>query len=676
MADSMILLLWLAKGTVVLLLAMALTVGLRRAPAGARYVVWLASLAALLLVPALSTWLSIPVRILPAPAARIDAPAPESAAPTDEMLPTAQGTVTPRRDATSNATPRVRVGRAAVDVSVALLGAWLGVAVLLFAWLVLGALKVRRIVRNGRELSDDGWVMPMYDVADRLDLSTAPRLVLSDEVEMPFACGVLRSIIVLPTSAETWSEERRRVVLFHELAHVRRRDLVGHTIGRLTCAIYWFHPLVWSAAKRLRAESERACDDLVLACGGARASDYASHLLDIVTGVRRQGAPATALPMADKKEFEGRMLAILDPTAKRATPTTLQQVLVTIGFGALALSTAAVAPTAQRAVDRGSDIRMAAVPDVRRDTVPPAPLTSTSTAERPRRPRSAAAPIQMPAPDPVSQMAQRAPQTPQSPQSPQSGITSVTREMIMERSGQPDQAGVGPDTALLGRILRTDKDAGVRKAAAWALQGRREGAPLLLERLRVDADENVREMAAWALSGMPSDDVAAALALALSKDQSEEVRATAAWALGQMRSRANIAALDAALADDDADVRERALWALGQQSANVAPKRVVELLQDNEAQVRVMAAWVLGEIRDQATAAAVRDAFGTERDREVQEAEFRTLLMLGDRSQALIDRAMASENPEIRARAVRLIAGHDMGSWPWPWPWPQPRPQP
>src|SRR6185503_2072923 len=417
----------------------------------------------------------------------------------------------------------------------------------------------------------------------------------------------------------------------------------------------------------LRAESERACDDLVLACGGARASDYASHLLDIVTGVRRQGAPATALPMADKKEFEGRMLAILDPTAKRATPTVLQQVLVAIGFGALALSTAAVAPTAQRAIERADQVQPAATPDVRQDSDTPRTLTRASSLQPPQRRVSqpSAWPAEVPAP-----------QEPQvRPQVPQSGIASVTREMIIERTGEP-QSAAGPDTALLGRILRTDKDAGVRKAAAWALQGRREGAPLLLERLRVDTDEEVREMSAWALSGMASDEVAAALAQALSKDESEEVRATAAWVLGHMRNRTTLAALEAALADDDEDVRERALWALGQQRVDVAPKRVVDLLQDSEAQVRVMAAWVLGEMRDKSTAAAVRAAFGKERDREVQEAEFRTLLLLGDRSQALIDQAMASENPEIRARAVRLIAGHDMGPWPWPWPWPEPRPQP
>lgn len=93
---------------------------------------------------------------------------------------------------------------------------------------------------------------------------------------------------------------------------MKRRDLVGHTVGRLACALYWFHPLAWTAARNLRAESERACDDLALTFG-TRPSDYAEHLLDIVTCVRNHETPSVALALAHRKEFEGRMLAILNP---------------------------------------------------------------------------------------------------------------------------------------------------------------------------------------------------------------------------------------------------------------------------------------------------------------------------------------------------------------------------
>src|SRR6478735_5598751 len=160
---------------------------------------------------------------------------------------------------------------------------------------------------------------------------------------MPFACGVFNPTIVLPAECDDWSLDRRRAVLLHELAHVRRHDLVGHTLGRLACALYWFHPLVWTAAKQLRSESERACDDLALTCG-ARAADYAEHLLDIVTSVRGDATPSVALAMARRKEFEGRMLAILDPDLRHSSPSRKQSAALIGSLALIAIIVGAAAP--------------------------------------------------------------------------------------------------------------------------------------------------------------------------------------------------------------------------------------------------------------------------------------------------------------------------------------------
>jgi HEAT repeat protein len=255
---------------------------------------------------------------------------------------------------------------------------------------------------------------------------------------------------------------------------------------------------------------------------------------------------------------------------------------------------------------------------------------------------------------------------------------SVLRALTLRSSSEPEQdkGQAQVDTALLGKVLRTDKDARVRKAAAWVLQGHRAGVPLLAERLRVDESDEVREMSAWALAGMRVAEVAPALTVALRGDKSDEVRATAAWGLGQLRSPESAPTLLAALDDVSPDVRLRAIWALGQQELSAAPARVLVLLGDEKSDVRQVAAWLLSEILDKSSIPAIRAAFLKERDAEVLQAEFRALLFMGDRSQGVIDRAMNHEDPEIRARAVRMIAGQGPGSWPWPWPRPDTRPEP
>jgi beta-lactamase regulating signal transducer with metallopeptidase domain/HEAT repeat protein len=648
MSDTMTLLVWLAKATALLLLAMGLTIGLRRAPAGARYTIWLATLGALLLVPAMSAWSPLPLPILPG-----DPVVANSVSDAGAPAPAETGGQRDEVRAAGSSGPAASAIEGPMSVASVVLAIWGTVAAALVVWLVIGALTVRRILTRGRVLSDEGWLKPLYETADRLDLDRVPRLMMSPTIEMPFACSILRPTIVLPSSAEQWSDERRRVVLFHELAHIRRRDLLGHTLGRVVCALYWFHPLVWSAAKQLRAESERACDDLVLSCG-ARASDYANHLLDIVVGVRRFGAPATALPMANRREFEGRMLAILDPAIKRAGPTRGQTALLTVGLVSVALTIAAVSPERRPPTTLQQTTQASSVATID-DTAPAAPKAQIAERARTKAPSPTAAP---------------------SPSASPSPSPNISVEGLVSQLATGAQQGEAPDTALLGRILRTDRSGDVRRVATWALHGRREGIPLLLERLRVDEDESVREMAAWALVSVGNRQVETALAEALKTDPRARVRKTAAWGLGYTHTGDNVAALEGALADESSEVRFRALWALGQHSLDAAPPKAVAKLQDADDQVRLIAAWLVGQLQDKTTLPALRAAFLKEEDRDVQRAQFRALLFMEDRSQEVIDHAMKSDNPDLRARAVRMIAGLGAGSWPWPWPWPDPRPSP
>jgi hypothetical protein len=515
------------------------------------------------------------------------------------------------------------------------------------ARLLLARRAARRIVSSARPLGDARWTALLRELSDRLDLPEVPELVASERIDMPFACGGWRSTIVLPAGAAQWSDDRRQVVLLHELAHVKRRDLLGQQLGRLACAVYWFHPLVWAAARRLRAESERACDDLVLSCG-ARASDYAGHLLDILTTARGHGAPATALPMARATEFEGRLLAILDGSRQRRGPGRIQSVGLLTGLAAIFLSVAAAAPTRPK---------------------------QSGPAPAPAPPEVAAkpAPAPRPVPDPPRPAARATAAARVPDEREERAVVDEERQGPEQPSGEREQDRRG----LLVRVLRSDPDAAVRRSAAWALgESARAGeGAVLVAALRSDSDTGVREMAAWALADDRSEDAAAALAQALRRDERAEVRATAAWALGQRR-HADTNALVGALADAAPHVRAAAIWALGNQRLEAAPPELTAMLHNEHVRARLLAAWALGEILDPATAPALRAAFTKEEDGEARRAMFRALAFLGERSPELLDRAAAAKDPEIRSRAVMMLGGLGPGIWPWSWPWPQPRPMP
>jgi TonB family protein len=162
---------------------------------------------------------------------------------------------------------------------------------------------------------------------------------------MPMTFGVLRPAVFMPTDAIEWTEERRRIVLLHELAHIRRGDVAAHLFARVAFSLYWWNPLVWTAWREFLKERERATDDLVLNAG-TRASDYAGHLLEVARTMRAStsvGWAAIAMARhsrAGRSQLEGRVVAILDADVNRKTPGRAG------AWAAAAIAVAMVAPLA------------------------------------------------------------------------------------------------------------------------------------------------------------------------------------------------------------------------------------------------------------------------------------------------------------------------------------------
>ena len=678
------LLLFVAKATLLLIAALVATIPLRRATAGARHLVWLAAVVGVLSLPLLSRFDSLRLGVLPrALAFDVDrgnavvrAVMAQTARSSDDAVARLAPMPSPRRAESPALAPTFAPRSPTSDATpISLLSTlaliWSVVALAFVGWLIAGTISVRRIVAEARELTSPDWTMPLCEVADRLDLESPPRLVISDRTEMAFACRALSPTIVLPAAAEAWTDDRRRAVLFHELAHIKRHDLVGHALGRLACALYWFHPLIWTAARNLRAESERACDDLVLSCG-ARPSEYAQHLLEMVTSVRNYGAPLMALPMARKKEFEGRMLAILDPAIRRASPGRLQSAVVVATVAVLSLTVAAVAPASPNP-ESASDVAVIAQGQIPQPAPLPAPVI-VPRAEQPERPQDL-----QPPQGPQWRQGPQPSQGPQALQGDQPNNASPfmpTPWATQQSFATGAQAGDTARAAMLVRVLLTDSDAHVRRTAAWGLNELRttEGRDALIRALRSDVDWQVRETAAWALAEYRGDVVASALVQGL-RDKSVEVRSISAWGIANIGSKKNVGDLESVLSDSNDEVREMAIWAIGELGVKSAPITVVNALTDNSQQIRVVAAWALGEIADASTVNAIAKAFQTETSSEVKKAELRALAEIGTMPQAVLDAALKSSDPELRRQAVAALAGGS-GDNSWPWPRPNPRPNP
>jgi beta-lactamase regulating signal transducer with metallopeptidase domain len=310
---------------------------LRDRSAAQRHLVWSVALAAAAAMPLLQLALpSIEVAVLPAPVS-----APASMVVASPVAPVA---VEVRSAPVSTAAPAA--APSLPSPAVLLAGLWLLGVLALSVRLAAGVLRVWWIERRSSEVTDDAWVRLTDTLSRRLKLGRIVTLLRAEPAAVPMTWGVFRPVVVLPGESAEWDEERRTVVLAHELAHVRRWDALTQWVAHVAVVVHWYNPLVWMAARRLHDERERACDDAVLAIG-ARPSAYADHLLTLVQSLGRSEGPVAALAMARRSQFEGRLLAILD----RAIPR--RGVSRTALTSAVVLALAAAAPlSALRATQR------------------------------------------------------------------------------------------------------------------------------------------------------------------------------------------------------------------------------------------------------------------------------------------------------------------------------------
>ena len=215
----------------------------------------------------------VPAMLEPAPAAVLEVVAPVTE-PAVEVLSISNAETLPEMTSVARTTVQPPVMVAAIpswSLRQKLTLLWLcGVAVVFSVMVVLHLRLQRRIHKDASEAFSE--ISAVLDEACRLaDVRTAPRLLVTDAVSAPSLFGFLRPVILLPRQAAAGRDAAAlKLILLHELAHLKRRDLWAQILSSCVIALHWFNPMVWIAARRLRAEAEMAADAHALRCTDAQ----------------------------------------------------------------------------------------------------------------------------------------------------------------------------------------------------------------------------------------------------------------------------------------------------------------------------------------------------------------------------------------------------------------------
>jgi HEAT repeat protein/beta-lactamase regulating signal transducer with metallopeptidase domain len=635
------------KATLILAMAAAASFALRRKSAAMRHLVWILALCSALALPvislALPKWQLPILRLTPAPVP-IEAAIDRTADVTPLLRPglpgrgdvqagsAASAAAAPTPESAAPAPPRAFqswIGN--LTWQQVLVAVWLLGATAVMSRLLIGLAVVRWLSRRTQLVENASWLPMARALAARMGIHGQLRFLRTGRASMPVAAGIFRPSVIMPEDADRWPEHRLRIVLLHELAHVKRRDCLTHLLAQAACAFYWFNPLAWIAANRARAERERACDDLVLA-SGTRGSDYADQLLDMARGLRGDGfaglLTGATLAMAHRSQLEGRLIAILDPRLPRAGVSRRG------AFAAIALCACAVAPlgalqpwTADAAplgiveertiADASNAPRLSSSARVRareeQRAVPQPPQRSQAAQPVAQPQPSQAPPAQGPQATailtqvlgPIAQVAVDAIASTVGTEIAKEAETELEREIQEPKPGtDKDKPGKSPGRQADPRMVAAltaalkDSDKEVRETAMHALVQLRD--PSIFEPLTQalkDASPEVREQAVFGLAQL-RDKRAVEPLVGLLKDQNAEVRKQVVFALGQLRDRSATPGLIAALKDASHDVREQAAFALGQLRDISAVDGLAIAVRDDHPEVRQQAVFALSQIRD------------------------------------------------------------------------------
>jgi beta-lactamase regulating signal transducer with metallopeptidase domain len=218
---------------------------------------------------------------------------------------------------------------------------WLFGAVVYGARLLTASLLLGRDLRQRQPLRDNAVRTLLEDCRQRMGIRSQIELIETSKVQSPALFGLIRPRLLIPSGfLRAFTVTEIRHVLMHELAHLRRGDLLLNWLMVAIQAVYWFNPLVYLLFARIRSDRELACDALAMGCiSEPDRNTYGQTVLKLVERLAVPiPAPGLVGVLEDCRSIERRVKSIIRFRPDRSRPWTT--VVVCLFLGAFTLTDA------------------------------------------------------------------------------------------------------------------------------------------------------------------------------------------------------------------------------------------------------------------------------------------------------------------------------------------------
>jgi beta-lactamase regulating signal transducer with metallopeptidase domain/protocatechuate 3,4-dioxygenase beta subunit len=169
----------------------------------------------------------------------------------------------------------------AIAWKVYLMGTWIFGVLVLSVWVIARLRNLRREHFKTKAKLPENLLNILESAAKQLNLKRIPEISLSEKVCCPAVFGVFRPVLLIPSDKfDNISEQDAENIFLHELAHIKRGDLLVHAFYMCLQIAYWFNPLLWLIRKHIQNLRELCCDATVARILRERTATYRQTLLE------------------------------------------------------------------------------------------------------------------------------------------------------------------------------------------------------------------------------------------------------------------------------------------------------------------------------------------------------------------------------------------------------------
>ncbi|MCM2996766.1 DUF4309 domain-containing protein [Paenibacillus cellulositrophicus] len=193
-----------------------------------------------------------------------------------------------------------------------LMTVWLTGAALLLIRLVIANTRYARLLGRHAQAADPGMVQMLEEAKASMDVRRSIGLQISPAVSSPTLFGVMLPRMIMPPGIAELDEAQQKHIFLHELAHVKRWDILLNWVAQILLAFHWYNPLLWYGFYRMREDQELSADALALRrMDPNQIAQYGHTILTLLEQYRTDAyVPGTARLSASRRQLRRRILMI------------------------------------------------------------------------------------------------------------------------------------------------------------------------------------------------------------------------------------------------------------------------------------------------------------------------------------------------------------------------------